>query len=134
MEEARFKIYLIGIKKGKIVSSRETREQIDEVKSLKCQLRHPITGERLGWDSFDNPDDEKSLFQAILNDRKLRVDQGLLLMKKPPFCVITAIDNIAVRLEFYGGYRKAQLIADIRNRRLQGFKLPSFIDKNLKMV
>ncbi|MCD6132782.1 MAG: hypothetical protein J7J16_00400 [Deltaproteobacteria bacterium] len=131
--EARFKTYFIGIKEGKIISSRETRKQIDEVKKLKCQLRHPITGERLGWDSFDDPDDEKSLFQAILRDRKLRVDQGLLMMKKAPFCVITAVDDIAIRLEFYGGYRKTQLIADIRNRRLQGLRLPCFTDRNPEM-
>lgn len=132
-EEAGFKLHFIGIKEGRLTSSQETKRQIEKTKSLKCQLRHPITGERLSWEVFDNPEEKDSLFQAILRDRELRVDRGLLMLKKPPFCAVTALDDIAIRLEFYGGYEEISLIADLRNRQLQSVYLPSFIQKNPKI-
>ena len=79
------------------------------------------------WDFFDDPEEPRSLFQTILNDRDLRVDRGISLEDRPPFCVVTSMDGKAVRLEFYEGKIMLRLRYDIRTAELDGAKLPNYL-------
>jgi|CZCB01.1.fsa_nt_gi hypothetical protein len=119
-------IYLIGTDGEKAISSEVTKKQIEEVKKLTCALAHK--GQPLDWDSFDNPDEPRTLFQAIMHDRKQRVDEGHLMADRPNFAVVTAYQGRAVRLEYYEGHDALQLVYDIRAPELQGKDLPKYME------
>ena len=119
--------YIIGVGVT-LASSSETRQQIDDVKSLECQLQ--IEGESLTWAFFDDPDEPRSLFQTILNDREMRVNRRIELENRPPICVITSMDGKAVRLEFYEGKYMLRLRFDIRSSALEGAKLPGYLKQH----
>ena len=116
------------VSSGGLASSIETRLQIDDVKSLECRLQ--IEGESLTWDFFDDPDEPRSLFQTILNDREMRVNRRIELEDRPPTCVITSMDGKAVRLEFYEGKYMLRLRFDIRSSELEGAKLPNYLKQH----
>jgi len=137
---AEVKNYFIGVgqievdtpsetrKRIKVVSSSETKKQIEAVKALECCLEHE--GESLTWDVFDNPSEPRSIFQSIVKDREKRVDKRTIVETRPPFCVVTAIDNRVVRLEFYEGYRTLTLQYDVRAKELEGESLVNFMDED----
>jgi hypothetical protein len=87
-------------------------------------------GEKVTWDDVDNPNEPRTLFQSILKDREMRVDKKTLMADRPSFCVITAADGKAIRLEFYEGHDALSLIYDIRSKELQGKRLPNFMDED----
>ena len=122
---ANVEFHIIGVGGKTLASSRETRQQIGLVKAQECQLQ--IEGEALTWDFFDDPDEPRTLFQTILRDREMRVDQRIPMEDRPPTCVVTAMDGKAVRLEFYEGNMMLKLKYDIRSEELQGAKLPSYL-------
>lgn len=49
---------------------------------------------------------------------------------RPDFCVITAMDNKAVRLEFYEGHDALELVYDLRAKELHGKDLPKFMEND----
>lgn len=120
------KILFVGIDGEKVVDSTTTQKQIDEIESLECVLSHK--GQRLTWKEFDNPDEPCTLFQSIINDRKMRVDEHTLMADRPSFAVVTAMDVKAVRLEYYEGHDTLKLVYDLRAKELQGKKLPNFME------
>ena len=122
---ANIELYIVGIEEGLPTSSSITRKQIDGVKTLECQLE--LEGESLSWDFFDDPDEPRTLFQAILRDREMRVDRAIPLENSPPFCVVTSMEGKAVRLEFYEGSDELNLRFDIRSRALEGAELPNYL-------
>jgi hypothetical protein len=129
---ANVEFHVIGVGDKNLASASETRHQIDDVKELECQLQ--VEGEALTWDFFDNPEEPRSLFQTILNDRDLRVDRGISLENRPPFCVVTSMDGKAVRLEFYEGKIILRLRYDIRTSELDGAKLPNYLKAHRELL
>ena len=120
--------HIVGIGNGEIASSSQTIEQIEAVKALECTLEYE--GERLDWDYFDDPEEPRTLFRSILSDRRVRVDQGTSMARRPGFCVVTSMDGRAVRLDYYGGRKTVALLHDIRAGELEGVDLPRFLDKD----
>lgn len=122
--------YFIGISEGELSSFKATSQQIRFVRTLECCLE--FDGEPLTWDFFDNPAEKRALFQSILRDRKMRMDIKYPMEYRPPFCVITAMDNRAVRLEYYEGRIILKLKFDIRAKELEGADLPPFMGEDPK--
>jgi hypothetical protein len=117
----------IGADGKKVVDSKTTQEQIHEVERLHCRLTE--NGEPLTWPDLDNPNEPRTLFQAILRDRKMRVDDGIFMADRPAFAVVTAIGEDAVRLEYYEGHDALSLIYDLRAPELASKSLPAWLEK-----
>lgn len=115
-------LFFIGVDGKKAVSSRETREQIERVRGLECLLEND--GKRMTWDDLDN---NKALFQKIINDKRIRVDMNNILNTRPNCCVISVIDKKAVRLEYYEGNFVLNLVHDYRAKDLEGLVLPQYV-------
>lgn len=130
MPQERCKILFIGgDEKGEqVVGSEETKRQVEMVRKLECHLQKD--GKALSWDAFDNPKEPRTLFQAIINDRKLRVDQGVIMADRPPVAVVTVLDGKAVRLEYYEGHDALSLVYDIRAKELEGKELPKWLESD----
>jgi hypothetical protein len=131
MEEntmAEVDFYFIGIGDGCLSTVSETRKQIDAVKGLECHLEQE--GKAMTWDDFEDPEGQPSLFKDILRDRLLRVDQNTRIRRRPGFCVITALNGKAVRLEYYGGLKLLSLQEDFRAKDLQDADLPNFLKED----
>ena len=122
---ANVELYIIGIEEGFPISSSTTKKQIDGVRTLECQLE--LEGESLSWDFFDDPNEPRTLFQAILRDREMRVDRTISVENNPPFCVVTSMEGKAVRLEFYEGSHELRLRFDIRSRALERAEMPNYL-------
>ena len=121
-------IYFIGADGEQVINSEKTQKQIDEVKKLKCNLQNE--GEALTWKAFDDPEESRTLFQSILRDRKIRVDEKTLMADRPAFCVITEHEGEAVRLEYYEGHDALKQVYDIRAKELEGKELPNFMESD----
>ncbi|MCL0035884.1 hypothetical protein M1N44_02415 [Dehalococcoidia bacterium] len=125
--------FFIGHDGEKVVNSAKTLEQIAEVKKLECAMEHE--GEQIRWDMLDSPAEpigfpklgRRTLFQAIVSDRRLRVDQRTMMADRPPIAVVTAVAGKAVRMEFYAGHDALHLIYDLRTRELQGKPMPRWL-------
>jgi hypothetical protein len=123
------KIHFIGHDGERVVNSQATQDQIDTVRALRCDLVDSDEAhEPLSWDDIDNPAEFRTLFQSILGDRRVRVDQHTLMADRPPFAVVTELDGAAVRLEFYEGRDELECTCDVRSRALQGKDLPRWMD------
>ncbi len=122
-----FETLFIGVDGKRVVGSQETISQIDKVRTLECALESK-QGIKITWDHLYNANPQ-CIFREILRDRESRVDQMSLTENKPPFCVITAVDGRAVRLEFYEGHEAFRLVYDLRANELQSKNLPKFIDQ-----
>jgi len=127
--DGKFSVFYVGIDGEKTVSSMETKKQIEQVKRLECALESE-EGEALTWTTFDDPNEPRSLFQAILQDRKERVDQGVLMADRPCFAVVTAYGHRAIRLEYYEGHDELSLVYDIRAKELRGKELPKWLERD----
>jgi len=100
---------------------KETRKQIEAVKELKSCL--PVQ-----WDELDDPDEKRTLFQAIEADRYTRAEN--LMADRPPFAVVTAYDDKAVRLEYYEGHDALSLVYDVRAKELCGLDMPKWMESD----
>ena len=127
-------IFFIGHDGEKVVNSARTLEQMAEVKKLECAMEYE--GKRIPWDMLDNPAEpptgvpklgRRTLFQAIVSDRRLRVDQRIPMADRPPIAVVTAVAGKAVRMEFYAGHDALHLIYDLRAKELQGKPIPRWL-------
>lgn len=111
---------------GKVVDSSTTRNQIEAVKELECRIQQE-DGSKVSWDDLDDPDEPRTLFQALLADRRRRVDEDTLMANRPPFCVVTEDDGAAIRLEYYEGHDALSMTYDVRAPDLEGEDLsPSY--------
>ena len=121
--------FFVGADGEKVVNSNDTIRQIERVRSLECTLETE-KGEKITWDDVDNPNEPRTLFQSILGDRRRRVDQNTFIADRPSFCVVTAMDGKAMRLEFYEGHDALSLVYDLRAKELQGMNLQNFMEKD----
>jgi len=122
-------IYEIGFLGDTACGSEITRKQIDQVRQLTCDLELS-DGTKLSWDTFNDPDESRSLFQSIIRDRELRVDKKILMADRPKFAVVTAFGNRAVRLEFYEGHDALTCTHDLRAKELHKSCMPVFMDSD----
>ncbi len=122
------KLWFVGIDGNKAVTSKETAQQIEAVKQLECSLEDE--GERVIWSDLDDPNEDRSLFRSILADRKERIDKRVPMADRPSFCVITAVDNRAIRLEYYEGHDALELVYDMRSPELKGKELKKFLESD----
>jgi len=116
----------IGFDGENVVSSEETKKSIDEISKLECALE--AEGQQLNWKVFNNPDEPRTIFQTILGDRKIRVDQHTAMADRPPMAVVSVVNNKAVRLEFYEGHDALALSFDLRSKELSGKDLPRWME------
>ena len=124
------KVYFIGVDGEQAVNSEITKNQIKQVQQLECALIDPDSGGLLSWKDFNDENEPKTLFQAILKDRELRIDNHTLMADRHSFCIITANENKVVRLEYYEGHDALKLVYDIRSKELQGKELPIFLEND----
>ena len=126
--------FFIGHDGEKVVNSQKTLGQIAIVRKLECTLEYE--GKQIQWDMLDSPAEppfgfpkwgRRTLFQAIVSDRKMRVDQGELMADRPPIAIVTAVAGKAVRMEFYAGHDVLCPICDLRAKELQGKPLPCWL-------
>ena len=127
------KIFEIGFVNDRACDSETVRKQIAAVRELDCSsLVNPedVNENVPSWDIFDDENEPRTLFQAILKDRKRRIDENTLMADRPNFAVITAVDNKAVRLEYYEGHDALSLVYDIRSKELIGKRLKNFMESD----
>lgn len=111
-----------------VINSAETLKQINEIKKLECAI--VIEEDSVDWKNFDEPTEPGSLFQYILNDRKIRVDQKTLMADRPPFAVLTIDGQKVIRIEFYEGHNSLELTYDLRCKELQDKNLSVYLKKD----
>jgi hypothetical protein len=121
--------FFIGTDGEVALDSLKTDGQIRKAKELECLL---ITdrGERLRWDFFEDAKHPMALFLAIREDRKARMDERRCLESRPNFCVVTAEDGKAVRLEYYEGNESLKLSVDLRSKETTVEELSNFMDQD----
>jgi len=124
------KIYFVGSDGEQATNSETTLQQIKEVEKLECALLDPENQEPLTWKALNDEAEPRTIFQSILHDRQTRIDEGQLMADRPSFCVITAIDGRAVRLEFYEGHDALSLRYDVRAAELIDKELPKFMESD----
>lgn len=128
MTTNKIRTLFIGADGEKVVNCATTRKQIAEVEALECALEHD--GLAVTWKDLDDPEQPRTIFQSILQDRKLRVDEHTMMADRPAFAVITAREGKAVRLEYYEGHDALKLVFDLRARGLQGKSMPAFLESD----
>lgn len=126
-------LHYIGCDKEQLVNSTLTQQQIDQLKALQCVL---VTdeGEPVEWTDFDNPDEPRTVFLFILNDRRQRIDKQTAMANQPPIGVATVVDGACIRFEFYEGYRTLKKTHDLRSEELRGVDLKDSIESVEKIV
>ncbi len=123
-------VFYIGHDGTRAVDSAETQRQIDAVKALICALVTPESREAVSWPDLDDPAEPRTLFQFILGDRRLRIDQNRLMADRPPFAVVTEHAGRAVRMEMYEGHDFLECTYDLRAPELVGLALPKYMESD----
>lgn len=126
-------LHFVGYDGERAVGTAMTQQQIDQLKSLRCDLVTD-SGEPITWADFDNPDEPRTVFRFILSDNKKRVDERMPMANQPPFGVATVADGACVRFEFYEGYHALMKTHDLRSEELQGVELDDYIDTDEELV
>lgn len=121
-----FKIHLIGLVEDRACDSKTTRQQIEEMKKYELNL-YSTEGEKIPWDIFDDPNEPRTILQAIEGDRKVRVDEKNFMADRPLFAVFTTYGNQIIRLEFYEGHDVLEKVYDIRSKELYGKDMPDYL-------
>lgn len=120
---------VIGIFNDEAADSKTTIKQIQEVKKYELCLQDE-NGNPITWEQLDNPKNECTLFQTIINDRKLRIDQKIIMADRPNFCVVTIDGNKIIRLEYYQGHDSLSLVYDIRTKEYCGKPMENYLDND----
>ena len=123
-----FKIHVIGIKDDKTCSSMDTKKQIKNMKNFELDLSEE--NKKVTWNDIDNPEEPRTILQAIIKDRELRVDKRKLMADRPPFAVFTTQWNRIIRLEFYEGHDALKKVYDIRNEHFQKINMSDYLEKD----
>ncbi|MFA4798579.1 hypothetical protein [Pyrococcus kukulkanii] len=102
-------VYIGGVwKDGELVvaDSETTRKQIEEVKKYECAVKYE--GKPLTWDDFED------IFNAIIEDRRLRVDEGKLMATRPQYAEAYMEDGKVVRFIYYAGRDELRPMYDLK--------------------
>ena len=126
------KTHFVGFDGEKAVDSPMTQTQINAVTALDCALVDPVSGlppDDLRW--ANDPSESGTIFQLILWDRRVRIDQHGSTEDAPPFAVLTELDGVVVRLEFYEGHDPLECTYDLRSAgRLRGKNLRRWTERD----
>lgn len=106
----------IGFKNNKAINSKETKEQIEKLKQYKLNI-YDSEGNKISWNDLYNPKKKRTILQAIIEDRRKRIDKNTLMADRPNIAIATIQNNKIVRFEYYRGKR---LIYDLRSKKLSG--------------
>lgn len=118
---------VIGVEGETACPSELTREQIEKAKKMYKLDLSMYDGQVINWIDIDNPDNPHSLFQTIIEDRIARVDNGALMNSRPPYAVLTVVNNAVVRLEYYAGENDLRKTYDLRSQNLHNIELENHI-------
>lgn len=127
----RIKTHFVGFDGEKAVDSRTTQAQINAVTALACALVDPESSHSPeDWRWANDPSESRTIFQLILSDRRVRIDQHRLTGDRPPFAVLTELDGVVVRLELYEGHDTLECTCDLRSAALVGKALPQWPEQH----
>jgi len=119
-------VLFIGIDGEQAVTSKRTQEQIARIESLKCALQTE-NGKTLTWLDLNDPAKPKTMFQSILADRTMEIDQRRCMVDRLAFCVAIVESEEVVRLEYYEGDEECVLLHDLRSKELRGKILANYL-------
>lgn len=105
--------------------SDETQRQIDRLKTYALDLQHE--GEPISWGELDNIEEPRTIMQAVLTDRRRRIDSQTIMADRPPFALATVAAGRIVRLEYYEGHDALACIFDLRSAELADKDLPKYL-------
>jgi hypothetical protein len=114
----------IGFKNNHVINSKDTFRQVLKLKKLKLNLHHE-DGQDVQWLDIYDSSNPRSIIQAIILDRRRRVDYKSIMADRPSTCVVTINNDSIDRIEYYEGHDGLKLIYDIRSKSLQGVQLES---------
>ena len=96
------KMIIGGSPLSRLENSQGTRNQITQLSQNPLLLVEQ--GKQVDWQELFDPNNYRSIFQAILDDRERRVDQREIMCDRPPFAVVTVTENGIERVEYYEGH------------------------------
>lgn len=121
------KIY-VGVRNGEIVSSSAVKEHVKTLQE-KYALDIHYKGRKVAWEQINDPGNIRTIFQHIIEDRRLRNDHDIALADRPPFVILWEHKKRIVRLEYYEGHDTLQLVYDIYAPK-QKKRQPSYSEGN----
>jgi len=129
-KEEKIEQRLIGIIEDHTCTSHETQEQINNLIQYEIDIYE--NEEKVLWsDVYDKTNEkERVLFNSILADRKIRVDQKIPLADRPKFAICTIINDVCERIEFYEGHDRLEKTFDLRSKRLAKMNLEDFLTED----
>ena len=114
--------------RSRFENSHGTRNQITQLSQYPLLLVEQ--GKQIEWQELFDPNNHRTIFQTILEDRKRRVDKGEIMCDRPPFAVVTVTENGIERVEYYEGHDRLEMLYDLRSLGFKTRKLTNYIDKD----
>ena len=125
------KTHYIGFDREKAVDSATTGAEIKTLTDLPGGLTDPESGRHCeNSRPANDPRDASAIFQFILGDRRMRIDQPRLMAHRRPFAAQTELDGVVVRMEFYEGHEPLECTDDTQSAELSGKDLPEWIERD----
>ena len=122
------KMILCGSPLSRLENSQGTRNQITQLSQNALLLVEQ--GKQVDWQELFDPNNYRSIFQAILDDRERRVDQREIMCDRPPFAVVTVTENGIERVEYYEGHDRLEMLYDLSSPNFRTRKMRNYIDKD----
>lgn len=120
---------IIGFEDDHATDAARTRQQIARLMACECSLV-TAAGEPMKWADLYNPDLPETRLGHIVEDRRIRKDEGAFMADRPPFAYATIEQGRCVRLEFYRGHDALALTLDLRSAGLQDQYLQPFMNED----
>jgi hypothetical protein len=122
------KVIIGGSPLSRLENSQGTRNQITQLRQYPLLLVEQ--GKQIDWQELFDPNNHRTIFQTILDDRECRVDQREIMCDRPPFAVVTVTENGIERVEYYEGHDRLEMLYDLRSHNFRTRKFPNYIDKD----
>ena len=122
------KMIIGGSPLSRLENSEGTRNQISQLSQNPLLLVEQ--GKQVDWQELFDPNNHRSIFQAIIDDRERRVDQREIMCDRPPFAVVTVTENGIERVEYYEGHDRLEMLYDLRSHNFRTRKISNYIDKD----
>lgn len=123
----------IGFKNDHVINSKDTFRQVSKLKKLNLNLLHE-DGQDVQWLDIYDSSNPRSIIQAIILDRRKRVDYKNIMADRPSTCVVTINNDSIDRIEYYEGHDGLRLVYDIRSKSLQGVQLDNSYKDELNII
>ena len=122
------KMIIGGSPLSRLENSQGTQNQITQLSQNPLLLVEQ--GKQVDWQELFDPNNHRSIFQAILDDRERRVNQREIMCDRPPFAVVTVTENGIERVEYYEGHDRIEMLYDLRSHNFRTRKMHNYIDKD----